>query len=124
MRASNTVSHFKHHDARKAAAKAHYEANKERVLEGQRWAHVKYTYGLTKDQFDALLESQDGVCAICKRVELTGKRTRLSVDHDHKCCDGPRSCGECVRGLLCQNCNSGISRLEDYMEAAKAYLER
>jgi hypothetical protein len=38
----------------------------------------------------------------------TGKTRRLSVDHDHKCCDGPTSCGRCVRGLLCTGCNRHV----------------
>jgi len=38
-------------------------------------------------------------CNVCGSFE------RLSVDHDHGCCAGRKSCGKCVRGILCHKCN-------------------
>lgn len=29
----------------------------------------------------------------------------VAIDHDHKCCPGHRSCGSCVRGIVCRSCN-------------------
>ena len=75
----------------------------------------KYKYGLSKRQFFALLESQNGRCAICQR-EIAD--SRVAVDHNHET-------GE-VRGLLCPQCNSGIGLLQDspaIIRAAAAYLE-
>lgn len=63
---------------------------------------VKYKFGITGDEYRALLAKQGGRCAICQRKP--GKY-RLSVDHDHECCPGARSCGKCIRGLLCGDCN-------------------
>ena len=87
-------------------------------------------HGLTVGQYDAMLAAQGGVCAICRKAETridkaSGRVISLGVDHDHACCPGQRSCGECVRGLLCDSCNSGIGRLKDSVEivtAALAYL--
>lgn len=62
--------------------------------------HIRYN--LTIDQYDAMLASQGGVCAICGSK---GGKRHMSVDHDHYCCPGRNSCGKCVRGILCQNCN-------------------
>ena len=57
-------------------------------------------FGLTPEAFDAMLEKQGGVCAICGK-----KRGQMSVDHNHET-------GR-VRGILCQPCNSGIGMLGD-----------
>ncbi len=59
-------------------------------------------------------------CAICGTTER-----RLVVDHDHSCCPGPKSCGECVRGALCGTCNTGLGSFRDdpaNLEAAIGYL--
>lgn len=79
-------------------------------------------YGLTEQHYGELLERQDGRCAVC-RVKPTG--SPLQVDHDHNCCAEQRSCGRCVRGLLCAACNSAIAFLADdpkRLERAMNYL--
>ncbi len=72
---------------------------------------VRKRYGISAARYAELLARQDGVCAICGGVNKDGYA--LSVDHDHSCCPGERSCGECVRGLLCTNCNLGIGYLKE-----------
>ena len=54
-------------------------------------------FGLTADQYAALLKVQDGRCAICQRRP---RKYRLAVDHDHRT--------GAIRGLLCTNCNHKI----------------
>ena len=89
-------------------------------------------HGLTVEEFESLLESQDYRCAIC-RTDHPGDSQGWNVDHDHDCCgapeknSGPLSCGKCVRGLLCQKCNRAIGLLNDdpqLVEAAAQYLGR
>jgi hypothetical protein len=68
-------------------------------------------YGLSKEAYSALLDKQDGKCAIC-REEIA-----LHVDHDHATGD--------VRGLLCRACNNGIGNFADdpaRLQAAIDYL--
>lgn len=50
---------------------------------------------------------------IAKGCWLCGSRERLAVDHDHSCCPGQRTCGQCTRGVLCFICNAGLGRLGD-----------
>lgn len=68
-------------------------------------------WGLTPESYVELSKSQGDVCAICREPEKEKKR--LSVDHDHKCCDGNFSCGKCIRGLLCFRCNRGLGVFGD-----------
>lgn len=87
--------------------------------------NLRTAYKLTPDEWQKLYELQLGVCSICKSPEKSGKR--LSVDHDHRCCEGKRSCGKCIRGLICASCNNGLGRFKDSPEllrAAANYLER
>lgn len=63
----------------------------------QHGAMIEKTYGLTPDQYEALLKRQGGKCAICRAKP---KSKRLAVDHDH-------GTGE-VRGLLCSRCNHDL----------------
>lgn len=62
-------------------------------------------FGLTVDEYDALLAAQGGVCAVCKRAEskidFRSKQAHaLSIDHDHTT--------NVARGLLCNTCNRGL----------------
>jgi hypothetical protein len=77
-------------------------------------------YGLTQEQFRQLLESQDYRCAMCHDpFDKT-----VCVDHDHSCCpDEKRSCGRCVRGLLCRACNTALGHIERRYAQARAYLQ-
>lgn len=84
---------------------------------------VKNRYGITIEQHDKLLADQGGVCAICGGGP--GRHPSFSVDHDHTCCPGVKSCGACVRGLLCDTCNRVLGLFDDEperFEKASSYL--
>jgi hypothetical protein len=61
-------------------------------------------YNLNQKDYDAMLEKQGGVCAICGDKEIR-VATRLCVDHDH-------ATGR-IRGLLCVRCNHGLGHFKD-----------
>ena len=86
---------------------------------------LKTKYGITLARYEAMLREQGGGCAICGATQPGGRGRRFHVDHDHSCCPGQKSCGECVRALLCHGCNVGIGSLgenPDRLLAAAAYL--
>ncbi len=76
--------------------------------------NLLYNYNITIDDYIALLAKQDGHCATCPAIEpTTGRTRRFHVDHDHSCCPIGRSCGKCIRGLLCTTCNLTLGALQD-----------
>lgn len=68
-------------------------------------------YGLTPEQFETILAEQDNRCAVC-RHEFTDANPPV-VDHDHNCCPGKKTCGQCIGGLLHGKCNIGVGLLGD-----------
>jgi hypothetical protein len=89
--------------------------------EKHRWATIHKKYKITKQMYLDMLEQQGGVCAICKGLP---KRNWLAVDHDHLCCPGTKTCGYCIRGLLCSSCNSFLGRVSDNPQTLNEYLEK
>jgi hypothetical protein len=69
-------------------------------------------YGISVKQYSDLLHDQEYKCKICK-VSIDDISRRLSVDHDHGCCPVMKSCGKCIRGLICNNCNMGLGYAKD-----------
>jgi len=80
-------------------------------------------YGITVEQFDALLEMQDSKCAICKG-KFWDEVSSPHIDHDHTCCpQQQKSCGKCIRGLLCRGCNQLLGVAKDDIEVLKAAIK-
>jgi hypothetical protein len=84
---------------------------------------LKKRFGINLEQYNQLLEAQNGVCAICEqeetRTQRNGNISALAVDHDHKT-------GK-VRGLLCSGCNVSLGRFKDnqtLLQNALNYLQR
>lgn len=108
----------KNRDRNAALGKASYRKHRTARLEwGWRWK-LKARYGMTAEEYGAMLVAQGGLCAICRRAP-SGRHKRLVIDHDHVT-------GR-VRGLLCRACNSAIGYFMEnvlVVEAAVAYLRR
>lgn len=97
------------------------ERNPEVYAKRQRRGHLKRFWNMTLEQYNEMLEKQNGVCAICKKPELStrgrSKNQSLAVDHCH-------DTGK-IRELLCMDCNQTIGRFNDdpsWFIAASEYL--
>lgn len=92
------------------AYRREYNARPDRKW-AMRDAYYRRTYGISAEEFDALLEKQGGVCAICVGPDPK------HLDHDHET--------GAIRGILCVNCNQGLGKFFDdpeLLERAAAYL--
>jgi hypothetical protein len=76
----------------------------------RRWKHNLSRWHLSEEDYNQMLSTQNGACAVCLIVPPNG---RLYIDHDHNCCPGNNSCGKCIRGLLCCRCNAGEGFVRD-----------
>lgn len=79
-------------------------------------------YGITLNDWTEILTNQGDVCKICN-----DDSKKFVVDHDHRCCAGKNTCGKCVRGIICDNCNKALGLINDSTEIAiniVRYLER
>jgi hypothetical protein len=69
-------------------------------------------------------------CDICgKRLTRRHRGAWPIIDHQHTCCPGGSSCGKCVRGVLCQDCNTKVGHVEGIalnglLAAVERYLAR
>lgn len=87
---------------REAARQAAYRASGRKGV-SDRKSYLKRKYGITPEQYDALLAKQEGGCAICGRPPR--RDIALHVDHEH-------GTGR-IRGLLCFRCNNALGDFDD-----------
>lgn len=91
-------------------------------LDAQRHYGRKRYYGITGEEYGAMLAQQKGVCAICSKPEtamLRGTPKQMHVDHCHET--------DRIRALLCGSCNMMLGVAKDdpaILRAAADYLER
>ena len=118
----------------KAYKAEHYQKNKKKYKDkASRWKidnaqrkkildrqyHLKHKYGLSIEDYESMLELQQGLCALCGRPETCKANFNdgtklLAVDHCHET-------GE-IRGLLCTACNTAIAKLGDTAESIERVL--
>jgi hypothetical protein len=87
--------------------------NKDLCVRCNRWQRQAWRYGLSIAKFNAILRVQEQACALCQEQPdyefdylKPDAPTFWHIDHDHSCCNTPSSCGDCVRGILCRECNA------------------
>ena len=93
--------------------KIYNKNNAEAIAVTKRW----YLYKLNDEQYKRMLADQNNSCKTCRiEFDSTSKGTTLNIDHDHECCEGKRSCGKCVRGILCGSCNVTLGKVNDNIQ--------
>ena len=134
MREADKRYRLKHPDRCKAKDKKRYLNNKDSEIarnakyhrENRRKVNERTRnrrHRITQEWFDAKLAGQDNRCALCG----TPFEKTPHIDHNHDCCTPLRSCDNCRRDLLCDDCNLGLGRFKDNIEVllkAAEYLRR
>lgn len=92
----------------------------------KRCNQFRWRYSLTVEQVVSLWEEENRYCANpgCRATEW------LHLDHNHSCCPPDRfpqshkiSCGDCVRGWLCQPCNTSLGKLQENPRKIQGLLD-
>lgn len=130
-------------DCDKANRQAYYRANKDRIKSNvrayqkanpevqaraverrrangkRRAADIKAKYGISRDQYEGMLERAGHVCEICGRDPREVSKKGYCIDHCHD--------SGAVRGILCHPCNAALGNFRDdvdVMRRAIEYLEK
>lgn len=93
--------------------KAEYESSRY-DSQARRERTLKEGYGMSLDEYDALLADQGHSCAICGTGDPGHNSGRFVVDHDHTTGD--------VRGLLCCSCNLMLGKAYDNVSILKSAI--
>jgi hypothetical protein len=112
IRARVNSQEFK--DKRNKLDRARRKEDPKKSYERYRRRDLRKLYGMTLEDYQELLKSQNGVCAICGLTSTSF----MTVDHDHGT--------GVVRGILCSNCNTALGLIKDNTETLNrmiAYLE-
>lgn len=127
--ARNRERHKADPERHRAAQRAWWEANKDRINTDRRKFKSMHTYrswvqrlgkhGLTPEMYWEMLDTQGGGCALCGTTDpgrAGGSSERVfAVDHCH-------GTGR-VRGLLCHNCNRALGLFRDNAEVLRRAAE-
>lgn len=101
----------------RAYSASYYSNNREKLQRIER----RRKYGLSQDDFDEMLARQGNACELCETLKPSDYKWH--VDHDHSCCPGKKTCGKCVRAILCNNCNSALGKFKDNPELLRQAAE-
>ncbi len=97
----------------RARDKEAYNKTRRETRGSTRWENIRKKFKIGESEYDEILKSQGGVCAICRLPH-----ERFHIDHDHVT--------NKIRGILCPSCNTGLGKLGDTLDGlmrAVRYLE-
>lgn len=101
----------------KVGLEEHKQRHPERFKLLEFFRMTKYRYGVSREDYETLLEEQGHRCGICK--EEFSENRRPSLDHNHGT--------KVPRGILCSNCNCMIGYAKERrstLESAVIYLTK
>ena len=112
------------------ARKRDYESRRRSILGADEYdkkkslvsrkAHLRARYKMSVDDF----ERKAKIGCMAKVLKAPGDCAGgLCVDHDHLCCPGHKTCGRCVRFLLCAYHNARLGAYEKHRRWSEFYLE-
>lgn len=80
---------------------------------------LRHLYGISLEQYEAMLVEQDYKCKICNRKDNKlndGTTQNFVVDHRHS--------DKKVRALLCHTCNKNVGVVEKHLDKILEYLRK
>lgn len=101
-------------------ARWHQKSIEEKRVLGQKKRFAKFS--ISEEDYYAIVDAFKGVCGICQSPPNPDRD--FAIDHDHSCCPGNKSCGQCIRGILCLECNLRMSWVDRVgLDAVTAYIQ-
>ena len=103
------------------------ECHRASPLNSKRLVHHNVPYELAHAW---LMQGDQLRCEMCqRRLSRKSQIATPCIDHNHKCCSSDRSCGHCIRGILCVRCNTHLGAFESLLElhsleAVAEYLKK
>ena len=96
--------------------KCHASADSNKKANNSLEKRVK-KFGITVDEYNNFISTQNNCCAICgtNKDDFNGRGNNFHIDHCHST--------NKVRGLLCNNCNTGLGQFKDNVQNLKNAIQ-
>lgn len=87
---------------------------------------LRRNYSISLDDYNSMLAAQNYGCSLCGKSESENGK-KLAVDHWHGCRHQPtdkhKSCGRCIRSLLCNTCNLKLTESWEAQLSGMSYWD-
>src|SRR5579872_193612 len=117
MAAQNKTWRKENPEKERASGRTWRKNNHTRQRQTEKSRELKKKYGLTIEDYEAIMMAQNHKCAICRTplIMYGSMIGKTAVDHNH-------ANGQ-VRGILCWHCNCALGSMRDNVEIAKSCVE-